>query len=236
MGTRSHIVYDDAHEYKYMYVQMDGYISHQGVLLQQNINKGNIEKLFSHLCPIDVLSSIQREDFRKKSQTKKDYERFYNATHNVIIEQLVVKYRKESDKDLYGSFSDRKDIQNYCGEEYVYLFEKGKWLVSDNTNSFVELKPLVDICEKGKLIQDINEIEAPEDICLEQKRRYSHEFINLIYKQDGETRKYIDAILSNQRLELEEIEKSDKEYKAILLSSSLDKSLETKENSSKMKI
>ena len=112
MSTRSEIAIQikDSEEIKSIYCHSDGYIEHNGIILNENYNSYDL-----------ALSIINENDCSSLSETIKE-SRFYNT------------WRNEGTK--YKTFSNEYSfMQTFNGDlwiEYLYLFKDNEWLISQN--------------------------------------------------------------------------------------------------------
>jgi len=139
MGTRSLIAVVHGNNYKTVYCHWDGYLSHNGRILQEHYDSAKA----NHLVAMGNLSSLAPELGEKHPFSKldtdmpaKDFEEkygnmttFYGRDRDEEGQEFVTHTSKES---LIESFNN-----SWC--EFVYIMKDGVWYMFDQDNTELRL-------------------------------------------------------------------------------------------------
>jgi len=136
MGTRSMIAIENPHSkaVKSVYCHWDGYLEHNGSLLEKHYS--NSPKV-NNLIALGDLSSLRPEIGVKHAFSSMDLPKDEREAHEKLVEDMCTFYTRDRGEDApYKFFPSVKDaVAYYDGSwcEYFYLFrydadlETGKW-------------------------------------------------------------------------------------------------------------
>jgi hypothetical protein len=136
MGTRSMIAIENPHSkaVKSIYCHWDGYLQHNGSLLEKHYS--NSPKV-NNLIALGDLSSLRPEIGVKHAFSSLDLPKDEREAHEKLVEDMCTYYTRDRGEDApYKFFPTVKDaVAYYDGSwcEYFYLFrydadlETGKW-------------------------------------------------------------------------------------------------------------
>ena len=126
MGTRSRIGVMHGDKVKSIYCHWDGYLEHNGAILQEHYDSAKA----NHLVALGDMSSLQADIGEKHAFSK----------HDKIT---GIEYREHNDEwcTFYGRDRGEKDVAHkvnhtfaefleqcdLCGAEYYYIMENGQW-------------------------------------------------------------------------------------------------------------
>ena len=148
MGTRSRIGVMHGDKCKSVYCHWDGYLEHNGAILQEHYDSAKA----NHLVSLGDLSSLRPEigdqhPFSQFEVDDMDREDFIRTTENMCT--FYGRDRCETGVDFKVSqdFAEFLDQVENCGAEYYYIMKDGVWYVGspDNCDEFTAgtLTPLV---------------------------------------------------------------------------------------------
>jgi hypothetical protein len=131
MGTRSVIGVMHGDVFKAVYCHFDGYLEHNGRILQENYDSTKA----NHLVALGDISSLNEEigekhEFDGYNRTKEEKER---------VENMTTFYgRDRGEKGCeFKSFMDFESLVEYfnsCGGEFCYIMKDGVWFMFDSDN------------------------------------------------------------------------------------------------------
>jgi len=143
MGTRSTIAIKHVDIIKAVYCHWDGYIEHNGFILDRFYQAS---PKVNNLIALGDLSSLgadigEKHDFHDKLE----HIEIENITH--VSTQCTFYQRDREEKNAeFRTFNSKEEWMNYydeCGVEYYYLFDNGVWYVSEYRRKFKPLNELV---------------------------------------------------------------------------------------------
>jgi hypothetical protein len=128
MGTRSRIGVMHGNKVKSIYCHWDGYLSHNGRILQDSYDSARANQLVA----LGDLSSLRAEIGEKHAFSKFDVPAEEVETFQTLTENWCTFYdRDRGEKDVahevdhtFAEFLERVDG---CGGEYYYIMENGQW-------------------------------------------------------------------------------------------------------------
>ena len=143
MGTRSVIGVMHGDVCKAVYCHWDGYIDHNGAILQEHYDSAKA----NHLVALGDVSSLQPEIGEKHAfsqigsgLTQEEYEsRYGNMT------TFYGRDREEADTS-WKVFADADEFMAYfdgCGCEYFYLMHEGVWYVNQYGRGWERLDKVI---------------------------------------------------------------------------------------------
>lgn len=121
MSTRSRIGIFENNEVRSIYCHWDGYISHNGFILDRYYTTADEVKELIELGDLSVLG--------KRIGEKVDFDRMsMNSAYREKYDGQCVAYNRDRGEELNIWTSSIADMRN--DQEYNYLFKDGKWYVS----------------------------------------------------------------------------------------------------------
>lgn len=143
MGTRSVIGVMHGDVCKAVYCHWDGYLEHNGRILQDHYDSAKA----NHLVALGDISSLKEEIGEKH-----DFETFfYNRT---VEEQHMTTFygrdRGEKGRE-FQSFMDFESLVYFfdsCGAEFCYIMKDGVWFMFDDSDRTYPLRKLATELEK----------------------------------------------------------------------------------------
>jgi len=127
MGTRSRIGVMHGDKCKSVYCHWDGYLEHNGVILQEHYNSAKA----NHLVAMGDISSLgkhigEQHPFSPFGEGDKDA---YEAAVKAGATTFYGRDRGEENVDFAvdQTFADFLERVEACGAEYYYIMEDGKW-------------------------------------------------------------------------------------------------------------
>jgi hypothetical protein len=145
MGTRSRIGVMHGDKCKSVYCHWDGYLEHNGRILQEHYDSAKA----NNLVALGDLSSLAREiDFPDG-----EFHSFNSPMENVTV--FYGRDRGEDGTEFSTdlTFEDFMKRVDGCGAEYYYIMKDGVWYVGDNygtTSLSGKLVPLAEALEAVK--------------------------------------------------------------------------------------
>ncbi len=143
MATRSAIAVTHGTVVKGVYCHWDGYIDHNGVILQEHYDSAKA----NHLVALGDVSSLQPEIGEKHAfsqigsgLTQEEYEsRYGNMTtfYGRDREEVDTSWKVFADADEFMAYFDG------CGCEYFYLMHEGVWYVNQYGRGWERLDKVI---------------------------------------------------------------------------------------------
>jgi hypothetical protein len=125
MGTRSRIGVMHGDKCKSVYCHWDGYLSHNGRILQEHYDSSKA----NHLVALGDLSSLQADIGEKHAFSKHDVPNIEVRVHNDNWCTFYGRDRGEKDVDFQvsQSFDEFLELVDNTGAEYFYIMRDGTW-------------------------------------------------------------------------------------------------------------
>jgi hypothetical protein len=125
MGTRSRIGVMHGDKCKSVYCHWDGYLSHNGKILQEHYDSSKA----NHLVALGDMSSLQAEIGEKHAFSKHDVPGIETRVHNENWTTFYARDRGEKDVDFQvsQSFDEFLELVDGTGAEYFYIMRDGIW-------------------------------------------------------------------------------------------------------------
>ena len=125
MGTRSRIGVMHGDTVKSVYCHWDGYLEHNGAILQQHYDSARA----NNLVALGDMSSLRPEIGEKHAFSKHDFPGIESRVHNEDWCTFYGRDRGESGIEFkvahtFASFLDQVEA---CGAEYYYIMRDGVW-------------------------------------------------------------------------------------------------------------
>ena len=128
MGTRSRIGVMHGDTVKSVYCHWDGYLSHNGAILQEHYGSAKA----NNLVALGDLSSLRPEigekhAFSQFELPKEEVEAFKALTENMCTFYGRDRGETAIEYKVAQTFEDFLEQCNHCGAEYYYIMENGQW-------------------------------------------------------------------------------------------------------------
>jgi len=159
MGTRSRIGVMHGNVCKSVYCHWDGYLEHNGVILQEHYYDS---AKVNHLVSLGDLSSLRRNV---------DFPDGEFHTFDSPMENVTVFYGRDRDEDgtewkVAHTFEEFLEQCDLCGAEYYYIMKDGVWYMGDTYSSTPLSKKLTALAEALKQFADVEEVNTEEKLGL----------------------------------------------------------------------
>ena len=128
MGTRSRIGVMHGDKCKSVYCHWDGYLEHNGAILQEHYDSSKA----NHLVSLGDLSSLKATIGEKHAFSQFELRAEEVAGFNLLTENMCTFYgrdRGESGTEfkVAHTFEEFLDQADGCGAEYYYIMKDGVW-------------------------------------------------------------------------------------------------------------
>jgi hypothetical protein len=146
MGTRSRIGVMHGDVVKSVYCHWDGYLEHNGVILQEHYNSARA----NNLVALGDLSSLRPELGEKHAFSQFELRAEEVAGYKLLTENWCTFYGRDrgesgSEFKVAHTFAEFTEQCDHCGAEFYYIMRDGVWYVGDTygtTDLSNQLKPL----------------------------------------------------------------------------------------------
>jgi hypothetical protein len=151
MGTRSRIGVMHGDKVKSVYCHWDGYLEHNGQILQEHYNSAKA----NNLVALGDLSSLRPELGEKHAFSHFELRAEEVAGYKLLTENWCTFYGRDrgesgSEFKVAHTFAEFMEQCDNCGAEYYYIMRDGVWYVGDTYGETAlsnQLKPLADALE-----------------------------------------------------------------------------------------
>ena len=128
MGTRSRIGVMHGTVCKSIYCHWDGYLEHNGQILQEHYNSARA----NNLVALGDLSSLKPEIGEKHAFSQFDLRAEEVAGYKLLTENMCTFYGRDrgetgTEFKVGHTFEDFLEQCDNCGAEYYYVMENGHW-------------------------------------------------------------------------------------------------------------
>ena len=128
MSTNSRIAVMHGTVCKSVYCHWDGYLAHNGVILQEHYDSSKA----NHLVALGDLSSLkatigEKHAFSQFEVPKEEVDEFLALTENMCTFYGRDRGEKHTEHKVAQTFEDFLEQCNHCGAEYYYIMENGQW-------------------------------------------------------------------------------------------------------------
>ena len=128
MGTRSRIGVMHGDKVKSVYCHWDGYLEHNGVILQEHYNSAKANELVS----LGDLSALRAEigdqhPFSQFEVDDMDREDFIRTTENMCTFYGRDRCETGTEYKVAHTFQEFLEQADNCGAEYYYIMKDGVW-------------------------------------------------------------------------------------------------------------
>ena len=133
MGTRSRIGVMHGDKVKSIYCHWDGYLEHNGRILQEHYDSAKA----NHLVALGDMSSLQAEIGEKHAFSKHDVPGIEHRVHNDEWCTFYGRDRGEKGVEfkVAQTFAEFLEQAEGCDAEYYYIMKDGVWYVGDTYQS-----------------------------------------------------------------------------------------------------
>jgi hypothetical protein len=151
MGTRSRIGVMHGDKVKSVYCHWDGYLEHNGQILQEHYNSARA----NNLVALGDLSSLRPELGEKHAFSHFELRAEEVAGYKLLTENWCTFYGRDrgetgAEFQVAHTFAEFMEQCDNCGAEYYYIMRDGVWYVGDTYGETAlsnQLKPLADALE-----------------------------------------------------------------------------------------
>ena len=147
MGTRSRIGIDTNGTITSVYCHWDGYVAHNGAILQEHYDLAKTEQL---ICLGD-LSVLAKDIGERHGFSSHDMDIPYERYEELYGEMCTFYGRDRGEKGTgfktAKSFNQFLDQCEGCGAEYYYVLKNGEWLVGDTYDHSPLSKQLIPLAQ-----------------------------------------------------------------------------------------
>lgn len=128
MGTRSRIAVMHGTVCKSIYCHWDGYLAHNGAILQEHYDSSKA----NNLVALGDLSSLKPEIGEKHAFSQFELRAEEVAGFKLLTENMCTFYGRDRGEEDVGhkvahTFEDFLEQCDNCGAEYYYIMENGQW-------------------------------------------------------------------------------------------------------------
>ena len=136
MGTRSRIGVMHGDKVKSIYCHWDGYLSHNGRLLQDHYDSAKANNLVA-LGDMSSLGRVIGEAHPFSPHTNAEDKALYEAAKEAGYCTFYARDRGETGTEfkVAHTFEEFVEQADGCGAEYYYIMKDGVWYVGDTYNA-----------------------------------------------------------------------------------------------------
>jgi len=151
MGTRSRIGVMHGDKVKSVYCHWDGYLSHNGVILQEHYNGARANELVS----LGDLSALRPDIGDKHVFSRLDSD-LPEAEYEALYGNMCTFYgrdrgEKNCEWQVAHTFAEFMEQVDLCGAEYYYIMRDGEWYVGTSYDNMHPMsKSLIRLSEALK--------------------------------------------------------------------------------------
>ena len=142
MGTRSRIGVMHGEKCKSVYCHWDGYLAHNGAILQEHYDSAKA----NHLVALGNLSTLGKEIgekhvFSQFELRAEEVQAYKELTENWTTFYMRDREEKDQEFEVSHSFDEFLEQCIECGAEYYYIMKDGVWYCGcpDKGSRLVEL-------------------------------------------------------------------------------------------------
>jgi hypothetical protein len=148
MGTRSRIGVMHGDKVKSIYCHWDGYLSHNGRLLQDHYDSAKANNLVA-LGDMSSLGRVIGEAHPFSPHTSAEDKALYEAAKEAGYCTFYARDRGETGTEfkVAHTFEEFVEQADGCGAEYYYIMKDGVWYVGDTYNASPLSKTLTVLAE-----------------------------------------------------------------------------------------
>ena len=132
MGTRSRIGVMHGEKCKSVYCHWDGYLAHNGAILQEHYDSAKA----NHLVALGNLSTLGKEIgekhvFSQFELRAEEVQAYKELTENWTTFYMRDREEKDQEFEVSHSFDEFLEQCIECGAEYYYIMKDGEWYCGD---------------------------------------------------------------------------------------------------------
>ena len=132
MGTRSRIGVMHGDKCKSIYCHWDGYLSHNGKILQEHYDSAKA----NHLVAMGDMSSLRKDIGEKHAFSQFELRAEEVAGFKLLTENMCTFYgrdrgEKDTEFQVAQTFAEFLEQCDNCAAEYYYIMKDGVWYVGD---------------------------------------------------------------------------------------------------------
>ena len=136
MGTRSRIGVMHGDKCKSVYCHWDGYLSHNGEILQKHYDSARA----NHLVALGNMSTLGKEIGEKHAFSQfevraEEVQAYKKLTENWTTFYMRDRGEKGQEFEVSQSFDEFLELCDECGAEYYYIMKDGEWYCGDTYDS-----------------------------------------------------------------------------------------------------
>ena len=158
MGTRSRIAVMHGPIAKSIYCHWDGYLEHNGAILQEHYDSAKANELVS----LGDMSALRPEigtphAFSQFELEEMDREEFVRTTENMCTFYGRDRGETECTWSVDHTFEDFLDRAKGCGAEFYYVMKDGTWYVGDTYGSTELSNKLTPLAEAMQAVETVDQ-------------------------------------------------------------------------------
>ena len=143
MGTRSRIGVMHGNKVKSIYCHWDGYLEHNGAILQEHYDSAKA----NHLVALGDLSSLKPEIGEKHAFSQFELPADEVEAFKALTEDMCTFYGRDRGEKgvefkVAQTFEEFMEQCDNCGAEYYYIMRDGTWYCGDTYESTTLSKKL----------------------------------------------------------------------------------------------
>lgn len=132
MGTRSRIGVMHGDKCKSVYCHWDGYLAHNGAILQEHYDSSRA----NHLVALGNLSTLGKEIGEKHAFSQfelraEEVQAYKELTENWTTFYMRDREEKDQEFEVSHSFDEFLEQCVECSAEYYYIMKDGEWYCGD---------------------------------------------------------------------------------------------------------
>jgi hypothetical protein len=144
MGTRSRIGVMHGDKVKSIYCHWDGYLEHNGAILQEHYDSSKA----NHLVALGDLSSLRANIGEKHAFSQFELPADEVEAFKALTEDMCTFYGRDRGEKgvefkVAQTFAEFLDQCDNCGAEYYYIMKDGTWYCGDTYESSPLSKKLI---------------------------------------------------------------------------------------------
>ena len=158
MGTRSRIAVMHGPVAKSIYCHWDGYLEHNGAILQEHYDSSKANELVS----LGDMSALRPDigtphSFSQFELEEIDREEFVRTTENMCTFYGRDRGEEGTEWKVDHTFEDFLDRAKGCGAEFYYVMKDGTWYVGDTYGSTELSNKLTPLAEAMQAVETVDQ-------------------------------------------------------------------------------
>ena len=156
MGTRSRIAVMHGPIAKSIYCHWDGYLEHNGAILQEHYDSAKANELVS----LGDMSALRSEigtphSFSQFELEEIDREEFVRTTENMCTFYGRDRGETGTEWKVAHTFAEFLEQAEGCGAEFYYVMKDGTWYVGDTYGSTALSNKLTPLAEAMQAVETV---------------------------------------------------------------------------------